>query len=183
MGAGGIGSQQQGSSIALAADGSTLAVGAYRDSNFVGATWVFTRRADGGWTQQGSKLVGAGRVGSSQQGAAVSLAADGATLAVGGPYDNGDAGVAWVFTRSTEGEWTQAGGKLVGSGLSSSGDSATFGTSLALAADGSVLAVGAPSVAGGIGATWVFRRSGHEWLPQSDRLVGSGVTGGKAAQG
>ena len=35
--------------------------------------------------------------------------------AIGGPLDNGDAGAAWVFTRSGT-TWSQQGSKLVGSG-------------------------------------------------------------------
>ena len=45
----------------------------------------------------------------------MSLSADGNTAIVGGYRDNGNAGAAWVWTRSG-GVWTQQGTKLVGSG-------------------------------------------------------------------
>ena len=69
------------------------------------------------FTQQGPKLVGAGAVFGGQsgvsQGYSVSLSGDGNTAIVGGPYDTGNAGAAWVFTQSG-GVWTQQGVKLVG---------------------------------------------------------------------
>ena len=51
---------EQGYSVALAADGNTLAVGGMGDAPGgieVGATWIFTR-ISGVWTRQGSKLRG-----------------------------------------------------------------------------------------------------------------------------
>jgi hypothetical protein len=52
----------QGWSVALSADGNTAIVGGYLDNGYRGAAWVFTR-SGGVWTQQGSKLVGTGVVG------------------------------------------------------------------------------------------------------------------------
>ena len=65
-----------------------------------GAAWVFTR-SGGVWTQQGSKLVGTGAVGTAEQGCSVALSADGNTAIVGGPGDNSGAGAAWVFVQPT----------------------------------------------------------------------------------
>ncbi len=56
---------------------------AWRQLDCVGAAWVFTR-SGGVWTQQGSKLVGTGAVGSAEQGTSVALSADGNTAIVGG---------------------------------------------------------------------------------------------------
>jgi hypothetical protein len=67
VGTGAAGDGQQGQSVALAADGNTAIVGAPGDNGNVGAAWVFTR-SGGGWSQQGSKLVGMGAVGAPQQG-------------------------------------------------------------------------------------------------------------------
>jgi hypothetical protein len=71
----------QGASVALSADGNTLAIGGPQDNVGVGATWIFVRR-NCQWIQQGPKLV---KVTSLLQGASVSLSADGNTLAVGAP--------------------------------------------------------------------------------------------------
>lgn len=178
-GAGGDGIQWQGFAVGVSADGTTLAAGGWGDSKKKGAVWVFTRSSDGRWMQQGDKLVGTGGVGSSGVGFSVALSADGATLAAGAPHDDGDIGAVWVFSRSSEGQWRQQGGKLVGSGVT--GDKAQQGRDVALSADGGVLAVGGP--ADSIGATWVFTRSGDEWRQQGNKLVGSGVTGDAARQG
>jgi len=63
-----------GTSVALARDGNTMMMGGYRDRDFVGAAWVFTRSGDT-WTQQGNKLVGVG-IGRGYQGFSVSLSGD-----------------------------------------------------------------------------------------------------------
>jgi hypothetical protein len=103
VGTGAVGNAQQGTSVALSADGNTAIVRGPKDNasaainSGAGAAWVFSRNASGGWTQQGSKLVGTGAAGSAQQGMSVALSADGNTAIVGGPGDNSHAGAAWVF--------------------------------------------------------------------------------------
>src|ERR1700757_2580008 len=64
--------------------------------------------------QQGPKLADTGALGLANQGWSVSLSHDGNTAIVGGPGDNGEAGAAWVFTRSGN-LWSQQ-AKLVGTG-------------------------------------------------------------------
>jgi len=51
------------------------------------------------FVQQGPKLAGTGATGNAVQGISVAISADGSTAIVGGPYDNSQAGAAWVFTR------------------------------------------------------------------------------------
>jgi hypothetical protein len=171
---------QQGYALALSADGNTLAVGGQQDDNNIGATWVFTRSGTT-WTQQGPKLVGTGRMGtSSLQGGAVALSADGNTLAVGGSDDNKEVGATWIFTRSGT-SWSQQGPKLVGAGIA--GDAAAQGAAVALSADGATLAVGGGADGRGTGATWIFTRSGTNWSQQGDKLVGTGGVGRYVLQG
>ena len=61
VGTGAVGNAEQGTSVALSADGNTAIVGGPQDDianmGFNGAAWVFTR-SNGVWTQQGAKLVG-----------------------------------------------------------------------------------------------------------------------------
>jgi hypothetical protein len=170
VGTGSTGSANQGQAVAVSAGGNTIIVGGYQDDS-VGATWVFVL-SGGVWTQQGSKLVGTGAVGGPQQGRAVALSADGNTAIVGGPFDNSQAGAAWVFTRSG-GVWTQQGTKLVGTGAVGS---AHQGTSVALSADGNTAIVGGYTDNGSLGAAWVFTRSGGAWT-QEAKLVGTGAVG------
>jgi hypothetical protein len=77
----------QGTSVALSTDGNTVIVGGYGDNSDTGAAWVFTR-SGGLWTQQGSKLVGTGAVGSASQGVSVALSGDGNTAIMGGYTDS-----------------------------------------------------------------------------------------------
>jgi antibiotic biosynthesis monooxygenase (ABM) superfamily enzyme len=162
---------QQGQSVALSADGNTAIVGGPFDNSDTGAAWVFTR-SGGAWTQQGKKLVGSGASGAAAQGASVALSADGNTAVVGGPFDNSQAGAAWVFIRSG-GVWTPQGNKLVGSGASSPAEQ---GFSVALSAAGNIAVVGGPFDNSSAGAAWVFGRSGGVWTPRGNKLVGSGAS-------
>jgi hypothetical protein len=161
----------QGSSVALSSDGTTAAVGGAGDASNVGAAWVFTL-SNGTWSQQGGKLVGSGASGSPYLGRSIALSSDGNTLAVGGPYDNGNTGAVWVFTRSN-GSWSPQGPKLVGSGAVGA---AQQGQSVALSSDGNTLLVGGTADNGFIGAAWVFTRSGSTWSPQGPKLVATGAS-------
>ena len=96
VGSGALGAANQGVSVALSADGNTALVGGYGDNSLIGATWVYTRNA-GVWTQPGTKLVGAGAVGSAREGASAALSADGRTAIIGAWADNTSIGAAWVF--------------------------------------------------------------------------------------
>jgi hypothetical protein len=94
----------QGWSVALSGDGNTAIVGGRSDNAYTGAVWVYTR-SNGVWTQQGSKLVGTGAVGTDEQGWSVALSADSSTVIVPGPTDNVvlnqgvGLGAAWVFVQ------------------------------------------------------------------------------------
>ena len=165
----------QGQSVALSADGNTLAVGGTLDNSNTGATWVFTRSGTG-WSQQGPKLVGSGALGSADQGYSVALSTDGNTLAISGLNDNNYTGATWVFTRSGT-SWGQQGPKLVGTGVV--GSRPYQGYSVVLSADGNTLAVGGPSDNNYTGATWVFVRSGANWGQQGPKLVGTGTPAGQ----
>ncbi len=155
-----------GRSIALSADGSTLAVGASRESSaatgiggdqaddsmpWAGAVYVFTRNGMA-WSQQA--YVKASNTGITDGfGTSVTLSADGSTLAVGAPSEDSgatgiggdqadnssmDAGAVYLFTRSG-GTWSQQ--AYVKASNTDPGDG--FGVSVALTGDGSTLAVGA----------------------------------------
>jgi hypothetical protein len=134
---------------------------------------VSTPPALADFIQQGSKLVGTGAVGSPAQGISVAVSSDGNTAIVGGNLDNGNAGAAWVFTRSG-GVWTQQGGKLVGTGAVGN---AQQGRSVALSADGNTAIVGGFADSSSAGAVWVYTRSGGVWTQQGLKLVGTGATG------
>jgi antibiotic biosynthesis monooxygenase (ABM) superfamily enzyme len=172
VGTGAVGPAYQGSSVALSADGNTAVVGGYNDNAAAGAAWVYTL-SGGTWMQQGSKLVGSGAVGAAYQGWSVAVNADGNTAVVGGLVDNSSAGATWVYTRSG-GTWTQQGSKLVGTGAA--GSFSLQGTSVALSADGNTAVVGGYYDNNGVGAAWVYTRSGTTWTQQGSKLVGNDAT-------
>jgi hypothetical protein len=189
-----------GNAVALSADGNTLAIGAYgEDSNGnptdnsmldSGAVYVFTRTGNI-WSQQA--YIKASNAGDSDWfGYSIALAADGNTLAVGaygedsaaagvngnqGDNSAGESGAVYVYTRNGGG-WSQQ--AYIKASNASPGD--WFGTSLALAADGNTLMVGAAgedSAAAGIngnqvdnsatdsGAVYIFTRNGGAWSQQA----------------
>jgi len=194
-----------GTSVALSSDGSTLAVGASQEDSTAtgidgdqtsnaglgsGAVYVFTRAA-GVWSQQA--YVKASNTGNDDSfGAAVALSADGSTLAVGASQEDSTAtgidgdqtsnaglgsGAVYVFTRAA-GVWSQQAYVKA----SNTGNNDSFGTAVALSADGATLAVGASqenSNATGIdgdqsndtlsraGAVYVFTRAAGVWSQQA----------------
>ncbi|MBV9367012.1 MAG: hypothetical protein JOY89_22475 [Solirubrobacterales bacterium] len=177
VGTGASGAAEQGSSVALSADGSTALLGGYLDNGSKGAAWVFTRNQSGVWSQQGPKLVGTGASGPASQGHSVALSADGSTALLGGYLDNSAVGAAWVFTRNQSGVWSQQGPKLVGAGASGL---AQQGYSVALASEGNTALVGGLGDNRGAGAAWVFTRDPGSglWTQQGSKLVGTGAVGG-----
>ena len=179
VGLGAIGAANQGSSVALSADGNTAIVGGPYDNHTTGAAWVFTRD-NGVWTPQ-QKLVGTGAIGAAEQGSSVALSADGSAAIVGGPGDNNFFGAAWVFTRDSNGVWTQPRPKLLGPATAGNPQE---GYSVALAGDSNTAILGGPNDNSNAGAVWVFISSGGGGGAWSwhQRLVGTGA-GGPAEQG
>jgi hypothetical protein len=175
-----VGKGEFGYSVALSAEGDTALVGGPQDTGGVGAVWVFVRSGTS-WTQQGEKLTAGEEDGSGEFGSSVALSADGDTALIGAPADDHGIGAAWVFTRS-DGVWTQQGGKLTGAGESGAG---LFGASVALAAGGETALIGGPEDSGGVGAAWVFGRSGEVWGQQAEITgtdeVGKGLFGAGVA--
>jgi hypothetical protein len=68
----------------------------------------------------------------------------------------------------------QEGGKLTGSEESGAGEA---GVGVAVSADGNTAIVGAPADNGGVGAAFVFVRSGSTWEQQGPKLTATGETG------
>jgi hypothetical protein len=169
----------QGWSVAISGDASTVAIGGPLNSNSAGATWVFVN-AGGMWTQQ-AMLNGTGGATDAQQGISVALSGDGNTLLVGGSGNSGGTGAAWVFTRSGQ-TWSQ---QAMLTGVVDQVGSALFGLSVALSNDGNTAVIGGPDDGGSgntTGAMWVFVRSAGAWAQQGSKLVGTNA-GNPANQG
>ena len=134
---------ESGYSVALSADGTTLAVGAIlNDDNgsSSGHTRVYGFSAEtGSWVQLGDDING--EAAGDWSGYSVALSANGATLAVGARYNDGNGGNSGhvrVFSFDANTGWSQIGEDIDGE---AAGDNS--GYSVALSADGTTLAVGA----------------------------------------
>jgi hypothetical protein len=173
VGSGGGTSSDQGGTVALSGDGDTALVGGYGTG-----VSVFVR-SDGTWTQQaelGPPLPG-------DDNYSVALSYDGDTALVGEPQGQpGEPGSAEVFTRSGT-SWTEQ-AALIGSGASGAEPNGE-GWSVALSADGNTALVGDPLDGSassapvlpnndGVGAAWIYTRTGTTWTQQGPKLVGSG---------
>jgi len=151
-----------GYSVAVSADGNTLAIGAvYADVNGnkdEGAVSVFAR-SGGAWSLQKTLNISGGSAGD-LFGYAVALSADGSTLAVGAISDdvnaNVDQGSVSVFAR-TGTAWKEQQVITLDNGTASG----NFGWSVSLSTDGNTLAAGGPNQ--GAGKAAVFTRSGGTW--------------------
>ena len=123
--------------------------------------------------QQGEKLTAKSpeEVGAGHFGESVALSADGKTAVVGTPFDNKGVGAVWAFTRTATSEpFTQQGEKLVAKSPEEVGEG-KFGDSVALDSKGETALIGAPGDSTGVGAVWVFTRSGFTWTQQGAKLV------------
>jgi IPT/TIG domain/FG-GAP repeat len=95
-----------GYSVGLSASGLTAVVGAPSNESGVGAAWVFARSSQSSPWPSGEELTssreaesgGVAKPGRGRFGASVALRADGLTVLVGAPNENGEAGAAWVFS-------------------------------------------------------------------------------------
>jgi hypothetical protein len=177
-------------SVALSADGDTLAVGARGESSSAtgidgnqlddnapssGAVYVFARNGTQ-WSQQ-AYVKASDTEQNDYFGTSLALSGDGDTLAVGASQEDGIAGAVYVFTR-TAGQWSQQ--QYLKGSNTEAGDE--FGSSVALSTDGNTLAVGArgeDSAATNVGgdeadnsvefsgAVYVFSRAADQWAQQA----------------
>lgn len=170
-GTGMTGAAGLGWSVAIAGNGKTALFGGPYDRSGAGASWVFTRSGSS-WKQQGGKLIGTGATGISTQGYSVALSANGNTAVAG------SSNATWVFTRAGS-VWKQQGNKLSGTGAVGS---ASQGHSVGLSSDGNMVLIGGSQDKSGVGAGWVFTRTGSVWKQHGSKLVGTGAKGA-ASQG
>ena len=182
-----------GYSVALSADGDTMATGVYDEDGGRGAVYIFNRD-DSTWSEQ-ARLQSSNREGGDSMGSWVAISDDGNTVAAGSADEdsfltgvnpgtaggddqltNTSAGAAYVFTRSGN-EWSQQAFVKA----SNTGHEDWFSVRLALSGDGNTLAASAPNEdssgqgvgarqdddsAGEAGAVYVYTRTGETWTHQ-----------------
>ena len=182
-----------GYSVALSADGSTMAAGVYDEDGGRGAVYIFSRD-DSTWSEQ-ARLQSSNREGGDSMGSWVAISDDGNTVAAGSADEdsfltgvnpasaggddqatNTSAGAAYVFARVGN-EWSQQAYIKA----SNTGHEDWFSVRLALSGDGNTLAASAPNEdsagqgiaaqqddesAGEAGAVYVYTRTGGTWTHQ-----------------
>lgn len=154
---------------AVALDGDTMLVGAFRDSELFGSGGAaYVRRWDGSAWEQEAKLQPLDGAANDEFGYVVALDRD--TAVIGSWQSDGpggaDQGAVYIFVRSPGGStWTQQAKLLASDGAA--GD--RFGHSVALRGD--ELLIGASLDDGGAGAdqgsAYVFTRIGVEWTQRA----------------
>ncbi|MEZ4914985.1 MAG: hypothetical protein R2798_13100 [Chitinophagales bacterium] len=167
-----------GYSVAFSADGSRLAIGArLNDGNATDAGQVRVYDWNGtAWVQVGADIDGEAAY--DESGYSVALSADGNRLAIGAVYNNGNgsyAGQVRVYDWSGS-AWVQVGADIDGEAAYDES-----GYSVALSADGSRLAIGAPFNDGNAtdaGQVRVYDWSGSAWVQ-----VGADIDGEAAVDG
>jgi len=145
-------------SVSISADGLTMAVGAYEEDpdGISGAGSVYVFQNNGGTWTEVQKLTASDAGAGDKFGRYVSISQDGLTLAVGAAYTNSNTGTVYIF-QNTNGTWTEV-QKLVASDAEVND---SFGWSVSVSQDGSVVAVGAmredPNGISNAGSVYVFQ--------------------------
>jgi Flp pilus assembly pilin Flp len=127
-----------GMSVAISSDGTTVAIGAPKNSgggNDAGQVRVY-QNITGTWTQIGADIDG--EAAGDWSGQSVAISSDGSTVAIGAPYNDGGAGQVRVY-QNIAGTWTKIGADIDGE---AAGDES--GSSVSISSDGTKVAIGAP---------------------------------------
>lgn len=154
-------------SVSSSSDGSIIAIGAKNnDGNGANSGHVrIYKNISGTWTQTGADING--QAAGDTSGHSVSISANGTIVAIGAP-GNG-AGYTRVY-QNVSGNWTQIGSDIIGEAIYD--DS---GESVALSADGSIVAIGASYNTGngaGSGHVRVYKNVSGAWTQ-----IGSDING------
>lgn len=147
-----------GSAVAL--NGSSALIGASFKNNSTGGAYFF-RRIGNSWPQTDAVAAADAQSGSSF-GFAVSLS--GNTAVISAPDSNNSTGAVYIFVYNGS-RWVQQ-SKIVPTDAIAND---TFGWSVSLS--GNVLAATSPGANGGLGAAYVFSRSGITWTQQAKLKV------------
>ena len=158
-----------GFAVSLSDDGNTLAVGSPRASTSTGAVSIVTWDASASPPAWGTPVVMSGQHTFETFGRALDLNADGTVIVVGA-RGNGDGGANSGETRVfalSGGSWTQRGADIPGA---AAGD--LSGHAVAINADGTVIASGAPDHDSSAGHARAFQWSGTAWTQKGADING-----------
>ena len=164
-----------GQSLAISADGNTVAVAAsWEDNESIsgvnnGAVYIFVRSGST-WSLQ-QKIIPTDNQDEDVFGTSVDLSSDGNTLICGAGAESTSPttanGAAYVYVRSGS-TWTEE-TKILASDKQTNG---YFGISVSLSSDGNTAAIGSTGISSDSGAVYVYTRSSTTWTFQQ-KLVAS----------
>ncbi len=167
----GAASDNFGYSVAI--DGSTALVGApYNDEHGTdsGAVYVF-ENTDMGWIQV-DKLISSYASSNDRFGASVSIS--GTVAVVGAPYDNGSAGVAYVFEDNGSG-WVEV-ARLSPDGGGAGADH--FGIGVSISGSRAIIGVhGDDDLGTDSGSAYIFEDTGSSWKQVAKLTAADGAAG------
>ena len=164
-----------GSSVAISADESIVAVGArekYSGGGEYGSVYIFTKQANGSYLET-QKLVATDGAAYDWFGWSVAVSGDGSTVVVGA-YEDDDkgsvSGSAYIFTKQVNGSYVQTQKLTSGDGAAND----QFGRSVAVTGDGSTVVVGTPWIGAkdtDFGSVYVFTKQADGSYLQPQKLV------------
>ena len=168
-------SNLSGKSVSLSADGNIVAIGAnFNEGNGNNAGHVRIYAYNGtSWVQLGADIDGEET--GDQFGYSVSLSADGNTVAIGAPYNDGNvynAGHVRIYTYNGT-SWAQLGADIDGEDTSD-----LSGSSVSLSADGNTVAIGAyqnGGTASDAGHVRIYTYNGTSWAQLGADIDGEAV--------
>jgi hypothetical protein len=173
-----------GISVSLSDDGYTVAIGANNNEdngNNSGHVRVYKYNNNNGWQKLGDDING--KAAKDKSGQSVSLSADGYTVAIGAPSNEGNpnkatsAGYVHVYQYDNNNGWQQLGDDIDGK---AAGDK--FGRSVSLSADGYTVAIGNdlndgnPDIATSAGYVRVYKYNNNNgWQPLGADIDGEAL--------
>jgi hypothetical protein len=175
---------QLGSSLAISADGRTIAAAASGRGNFAGAVYVFSEPSSG-WANaiQTAELTASNGVSNDQLGFSIAISSDGQTITAGAAGRDSYTGAVYVFSEPSSG-WVDA-TQTAELTTSDGGSNDQLGASVAISADGQTIAAGAQ----GRAVMYVFSAPSSGWanatqtaeLTASDQAAVNGGMGQSVA--
>jgi len=160
-----------GSCVAISSNGNILAVGsAHGYSNSHAGTVRVYQNISGTWTQIGNNIIGESP--GDLSGQSIDISDDGSIVAIGAPVNSGNgnkSGHVRIF-KNISGNWTQIGSDIDGRNAEDKS-----GTSVALSANGEIVAIGSPNSSENIlgsGHVRVFKNISGTWTQLGNIIMG-----------